>query len=171
MTRLSAGDGSKGARLYDWSYLDLADLDAQEFYARESDTREFDGPPGLWTRGPLVRRCIADGSMAFFLTLCPRGTTLRPSSPWKAVAGRNQPGPTPAQRDGVLVEGIEDGFETAKNELGLDHNETRSWHGWHRHVSLVMLAFAMLATIRHRANTTPPPPPKRSRPGHRARRS
>jgi len=40
----------------------------------------------------------------------------------------------------VKVEGrrwaIEDSFETAKNELGLDHNETRSWHGWHRHVSL-----------------------------------
>jgi SRSO17 transposase len=32
----------------------------------------------------------------------------------------------------------------AKTELGLDHNETRSWHGWHRHVSLVMLALAML---------------------------
>jgi SRSO17 transposase len=41
----------------------------------------------------------------------------------------------------------------AKTELGLDHNETRSWHGWHRHVSLVMLALAMLATIRHRANS------------------
>ena len=44
----------------------------------------------------------------------------------------------------VSVEGhrwaIEDSFEAAKNELGLDHNETRSWHGWHRHVSLVMLA-------------------------------
>jgi len=56
----------------------------------------------------------------------------------------------------VAVEGhrwaIEDSFETAKNELGLDHNETRSWHGWHRHVSLVMLAFAMMAVIRHRAN-------------------
>ena len=43
----------------------------------------------------------------------------------------------------VSVEGhrwaIEDSFEAAKNELGLDHNETRSWHGWHRHVSLVML--------------------------------
>ena len=48
---------------------------------------------------------------------------------------------------------------TSKNELGLDHNETRSWHGWHRHVSLVMLAFAMMAVIRHRANQ--PPPPKR----------
>ena len=59
-----------------------------------------------------------------------------------------------------LVEGhrwaIEDSFETAKNELGLDHNETRSWHGWHRHVSLVMLAFVMMAVIRHHANVTPP---------------
>jgi hypothetical protein len=40
----------------------------------------------------------------------------------------------------VVVEGrrwaIEDSFETSKNELGLDHNETRSWHGWHRRVSL-----------------------------------
>ncbi|WP_247387674.1 transposase, partial [Bradyrhizobium sp. 143] len=64
----------------------------------------------------------------------------------------------------VAVEGhrwaIEDSFETAKNEFGLDHNESRSWHGWHRHVSLVMLAFAMLAAIRHRAN--PPPPKKRN---------
>ncbi|SSC72142.1 unnamed protein product [Ciceribacter sp. T2.26MG-112.2] len=43
-----------------------------------------------------------------------------------------------------------------KNELGLDHNESRSWHGWHRHVSLVMLAFAMMATIRHEANAALP---------------
>ena len=61
----------------------------------------------------------------------------------------------------VKVEGhrwaIEDSFETAKNELGLDHNETRSWHGWHRHVSLVMIAFAMMAAIRHYANTETPP--------------
>jgi len=49
----------------------------------------------------------------------------------------------------VRVEGtrwrIKVGFETAKNEFGLDHNETRSWHGWHRYVSLVMLAYAMMA--------------------------
>jgi hypothetical protein len=60
----------------------------------------------------------------------------------------------------VAVEGhrwaIEDSFETAKNEFGLDHNESRSWHGWHRHVSLVMLAFAMMAVIRHHANSPPP---------------
>lgn len=68
----------------------------------------------------------------------------------------------------VSVEGhrwaIEDSFETAKNELGLDHNETCSWHGWHRHVSLVMLAFAMMAVIRHPANTGPSLKKTRQRP-------
>jgi SRSO17 transposase len=129
--RLSAGDGTKGERLHDWAYLELADLDAGEY------NRTF---TGKWTRGLLIRRNIADGDLAFFSTWCPKDT------PMKKL---------------VSVEGhrwaIEDSFETAKNELGLDHNETRSWHGWHRHVSLVMLAFAMMAVIRHRANITSPP--------------
>jgi SRSO17 transposase len=129
--RLSAGEGTKGPRLYDWAYLELADLEAAEY---------DDSLSGLWTRGLLIRRSIADGELVFFSTWCPAGTE---------TAGL------------VKVEGhrwaIEDGFETAKNELGLDHNETRSWHGWHRHVSLVMLAFAMLAVIRHHANAPAPP--------------
>jgi len=128
--RLSAGPGTKGARLYDWAYLELADLDAAKFYA---------GSSGLWTRGLLARRSLADGKLAFFTTWCPVGT------------GADKL---------VQVEGcrwaIEDSFETAKTELGLDHNETRSWHGWHRHVSLVMLAFAMTASIRHHANQPAP---------------
>ena len=45
-----------------------------------------------------------------------------------------------------------------------DHNETRSWHGWHRPVSLVMLAFAMMAAIRHQANQATPPKRMRMRP-------
>jgi SRSO17 transposase len=125
--RLSAGDGSKGPRLYDWAYLELADLDAAEFGGAGGDS--------LWTRGLLIRRSIGDGEMTYFSTWCPAGTTIETL---------------------VAVEGhrwaVEEGFEVAKTELGLDHNETRSWHGWHRHVSLVMLAFAMLTTIRHRAN-------------------
>ncbi|MDR7157112.1 hypothetical protein J2W40_003960 [Sphingobium xenophagum] len=52
---------------------------------------------------------------------------------------------------------IEDSFDTAKNEPGLDHNETRSWHGWQLHLSLVMLAFAMMAVIRYCANEATPP--------------
>src|SRR6187200_51093 len=129
--RLSAGTGSKGERLFDWAYLELADLEAAEY----NETLA-----GLWTRGLLIRRNIADGDLAFFTTWCPAGTAMETLV---AVEGRRW--------------AIEDGFETAKNELGLDHNETRSWHGWHRHVSLVMLAFAMLATIRHRANVAAPP--------------
>jgi SRSO17 transposase len=132
--RLSAGAGTKGPRLHDWCYLELADLEAEEFNSANQ---------GQWTRGLLIRRHIADGDLAFFTTWCPAGTSIETL---------------------VAVEGhrwaIEDSFETAKNEFGLDHNESRSWHGWHRHVSLAMLAFAMMAAIRHRAN---PPPPKKTK--------
>ena len=127
--RLSAGSGTKGPRLHDWAYRKLGVIDASEYGGAQA---------GLWARGLLIRRSIADGEMAFFLTWCPAGTRLTTL---------------------VAVEGhrwaIEDSFEAAKTELGLDHNETRSWHGWHRHVSLVMLAFAMLAAIRNRANAAP----------------
>jgi SRSO17 transposase len=129
--RLSAGFGTKGPRLYDWAYLELADLEAEEY--NEDLT-------GLWTRGLLIRRTIADGDLAFFSTWCPAGTPIDTL---------------------VRVEGqrwaIEDAFETAKTELGLTHNETRSWHGWHRHVSLVMLAFAMMTVVRERANSLTSP--------------
>ncbi|MGO9983506.1 MAG: hypothetical protein ACLPIX_04760 [Rhodomicrobium sp.] len=46
---------------------------------------------------------------------------------------------------------IEDSSETAKKELGLDLNGTRSWHGWRPHVLLVMPTFATMAAIRHHA--------------------
>jgi SRSO17 transposase len=36
----------------------------------------------------------------------------------------------------------------------------RSWHGWHRHVAMVMLAFAMTPAIRYHANLPTPPKTK-----------
>jgi SRSO17 transposase len=58
---------------------------------------------GLWTRGLLSRRSLADGKLAFFTTWCPAGT---------------------AAEKLVQVEGcrwaIEDSFECAETELGLD---------------------------------------------------
>ena len=42
---------------------------------------------------------------------------------------------------------IEECFQRAKDDLGLDHCEARSWHGWHRHISLVMAAAAFLAKL------------------------
>jgi SRSO17 transposase len=141
--RLSAGEGTQGARLYDWAYLELADLEADEFNPALR---------GTWTRGLLIRRSLANGQLAFFSTWCPAGT---PIATLVSVEGRRW--------------AIEDAFETAKTELGLAHNETRSWHGWHRHVSLVMLAFAMMAVVRHHANQRPPPKKTKGRVGRAAR--
>ena len=129
--RLASAEGTKGPRWHDWTYLELADLDIAQYN---------DDLTGEWTRGLLIRRNIADGSLAFFSTWCPKDTTIQKLV---SVEGHRWP--------------IEDSFETGKNELGLDHNETRSWHGWHRHVSLVMLVFAMMAVIRHRANAESAP--------------
>jgi SRSO17 transposase len=42
---------------------------------------------------------------------------------------------------------IEECFQRAKDDLGLDHCEARSWHGWHRHMTLVMAASAFLAKL------------------------
>lgn len=117
---------------HDWVYLELATLTA------DAVDPSLDG--SRWTRGLLVRRGLTDAGLAFFTTWCPAGT---PAETWVAVEGRRWAA-------------IEDAFEAAKTELGLDHDETRSWHGWHRHVSLVMLAFAMLAVVRHRAGGIPP---------------
>ena len=112
-------------------YRELADLEAAEYDKAAT---------GLWTRGLLIRCNLTDGGFAYFSTWCPADTSIETL---------------------VKVEGhrwaIEDSFETAKNEFGLDHNETRSYHGWHRHVALVMLAFAMMAVIRHDVNRDPHP--------------
>jgi hypothetical protein len=90
--RLAAGRGTNGPRLHEWCYMELADLDAEEFN---------DEHRGLWTRGLLIRRHIADGDLAYFSTWCPAETTIETL---------------------VSVEGhrwaIEDSFETAKNEFG-----------------------------------------------------
>ncbi len=43
---------------------------------------------------------------------------------------------------------IEEGFERAKGEVGLDQYEVRSWAGWHRHVTLGLLAHAFLEVTR-----------------------
>lgn len=50
--------------------------------------------------------------------------------------------------------GIESCFETAKQEVGLDEYEVRSWQGWYRHITLSMLALAFLAAVRAEAAET-----------------
>ena len=43
---------------------------------------------------------------------------------------------------------IEQCFHEAKDELGMDHYEFRSWTAWHRHMLLVFIASAFLLEIR-----------------------
>ncbi len=117
--RLSAGDGGKGPRLYDWAYLPCDWLDAASG----------------WRKGLLIRRKLAQPEVfTFYLTLAPESTAL---SDLVRVAGTRWT--------------IEACFEAAKGEVGLDQYEVRSWTGWHRHVTLAMLAHACLAVIRRAA--------------------
>jgi SRSO17 transposase len=155
--RLSAGEGAKGPRLYDWAYLPYRSLVAEG-----------------WKTGLLIRRSLKEpDKLAFYLTLAPVSTSLEALV---RVAGTRW--------------AVEACFEAAKGEVGLDQYEVRSWPGWHRHITLAMLAHAYLAVVRqaaiggrdrrrprgrafasHRAGGAPPAvasglgAPTRSRPG------
>jgi len=78
----------------------------------------------------LIRRCVDDPSKkTYYLVFAPQGTTLQEMV--EAIGARWY---------------IEQDFETGK-DMGLDQYEVRSWPGWYRHVTLVMLAHAFLTTI------------------------
>jgi len=84
-----------------------------------------------WTRWLLIRRNRNDAAkQAYYFVFCPAGTTLAELA---GAAG--------------LRWTIEECFQRAKDDLGLDHCEARSWHGWHRHMSLVMAAAAFLTKL------------------------
>ena len=79
----------------------------------------------------LIRRSRHDpDAMAFCFAYTPEGTSLAELA---GAAG--------------LRWSIEQAFQRAKDDLGLDHCEARSWHGWHRHMALVMAAAAYLAKL------------------------
>jgi SRSO17 transposase len=85
-----------------------------------------------WEKGLLARRKLDEpDALTFHLTHAPGGTALAALVP---VAGSRWT--------------IEACFEAATGEVGLDQYEVRSWTGWHRHVTLAMLAHAYLAVVR-----------------------
>jgi SRSO17 transposase len=48
---------------------------------------------------------------------------------------------------------IEAAFEEAKGEVGLDHYEVRLWPAWYRHITLALLAHALLVVARSAAGS------------------
>jgi SRSO17 transposase len=105
--RLSAGQGSKGDRLYDWLVLD----------------------PGADEHLLLVRRSVSKPSeLAYYICHTRRPV---PVAELVRVAGSRW--------------GVEETFQFAKNETGLDHYQVRTYTAWYRHITLSMLASAFLA--------------------------
>ena len=116
-SRLSAGQGSKGPRWYEWAAVETNSL--------------LEG----WARWLLVRRSLEDPKeRAYYRVFAPVGTTLEAMV---AVAGKRW--------------AVEECFAAAKGECGLDEYEVRSWTGWHRHVTLSLLAHAYLTVVRARS--------------------
>lgn len=58
---------------------------------------------------------------------------------------------------------IEESFESAKGEVGLDDYEVRSWDGWYRHITLAMFAHAYLTAVRAWAVTRTKSAPQKKR--------
>lgn len=114
-TRLSAGEGAKGPRWYDWRWLPLAEpLEPN------------------WRRWLLVRRSVSDSQdLQAYVVFAPQETPL---AEVVRVAGTRWT--------------IEQLFEAAKGEVGLEHDEVRSWTGWFRHITLAMWALALLTVLR-----------------------
>jgi SRSO17 transposase len=52
---------------------------------------------------------------------------------------------------------IEETFETAKGQTGLDHYQVRQYTGWYRHITLSMLAHAYLTVTRSKKGAHPAP--------------
>ena len=82
----------------------------------------------------LARRSISDPTeIAYYLCYGPRGTRLRELV---RVAGTRW--------------AIEESFQTAKNEVGLDQYQVRRYDAWYAHITLAMVAAAFLAATRAR---------------------
>jgi SRSO17 transposase len=121
--RLSAGDGSKGPRLYDWACVEL-------------DKPKQEG----WQKWLVVRRSLVIGEkpadLAYVLVFAPIGTTLQEMV---TVIGTRWT--------------VEQCFEESKGEVGLDQYEVRTFQGWYRHITLAMLAHAFLTVLRTQSQT------------------
>jgi SRSO17 transposase len=95
-----------------------------------------------WGHWLLARRSVADPSdIAYYVCFGPAGTSVEELV---RVAGSRW--------------AVEECFQTAKNETGLDHYQVRGYEAWYRHVTLSMAALAFLVIIRDVAKKGAPRP-------------
>ncbi len=106
-----------------------------------------------WQHSLLVRRSLEEEpEYAFYFTYARKAkSTLKTLV---AVAGQRW--------------AVESAFQMAKGECGLDHYEVRHWQGWYRHITLSMLALAVLTVLRAKEKKTFPPASSPQRTGNPA---
>jgi hypothetical protein len=125
--RRSIGPGAHGMRDYDWTAVALDS---------HADTS---GLPDGWGHWLLVRRQVQPAE----------GKTMRELAFYRCAGPTTNP-----LRELIRMAGarwaIEECFQTAKNEAGLDHYQVRIWRAWYAHITLAMLALAYLAATRAR---------------------
>ncbi|MEV4918815.1 IS701 family transposase [Streptomyces tirandamycinicus] len=123
--KISCGDGAKGPRVYHWAAVRLPAV--AEF--------DYQGEVPYRMRWALARRSVSNpDEIAYFLAYAPLHVTVQELV---RVAGARW--------------AIEECFQAAKNECGLDQYEVRRYTGWYRHITLAMLAHAFLAATAHQA--------------------
>lgn len=93
----------------------------------------------------LARRSISDGELAYYVCYGPRRSTLADLA---RIAGSRWR--------------IEECFQQAKNEAGLDHYQVRSYRAWYAHITLSMLALAWLSVTKALAIKGEPAPPNKT---------
>jgi SRSO17 transposase len=121
--KISCGDGAKGPRVYHWAAVRLPAV--AEF--------DYQGEVPHQMRWALARRSISKpDEIAYYLAYAPLQVTVQELV---RVAGARW--------------AIEECFQAAKNECGLDQYEVRRYTGWYRHITLAMLAHAFLAATAH----------------------
>lgn len=82
----------------------------------------------------MIRRSTDDSELAYYHCHNPRGEGF---GELVRAAGMRWP--------------IEESFEAAKGDAGLDNYQVRLYDAWYRHVTLAMLALAFLAVMRHKS--------------------
>jgi SRSO17 transposase len=123
--KISCGNGAKGPRVYHWAAVRLPAV--AEF--------DYQGEVPHRMRWALARRSISKpDEIAYYLAYTPLDATVKELV---RIAGTRW--------------AIEECFQAAKNECGLDQYEVRRYVGWYRHITLAMLAHAFLAATAHQA--------------------
>lgn len=127
--RLSVGAGAHGPRDYDWARVPI----------------RISWAPGrghwLLARRKITEPGQAPGEIAYYVCFGPRRSTLLDLA-W--IAGSRWR--------------IEECFQQAKNEAGLDHYQVRSWRAWYAHITLSMLALAWLVAVKSQLTKGEPAP-------------